>query len=557
MSRFEKLPLRFAEQLCVTEHTGWDNRRDECIHTVVAVSQNGVISDPLRALNCEILEIPSSTRLEISNIKELRVITAKVKESAESEGKDMADEKKEFDPSQEKKDTTEKKDAKPPKFDDKGNSKDDGVEFESEEKDEPEAEVVVEDGGDDEVGGADDVVGHETPSLIGGGGLINILHNLIPLLTEIANKGSKLKPEDTPFDVLGNDDFDSQDPTVQQFKNDGGCKTILRLIKVEAPGNAAQEITAYVRQLQSIRTASRTKLLRQAFSAIKAAQNSVIRGPRQAEAAEKLTVLIKDTFNASERHELKKAYSAVLSSDWDKLDAASFRVRNVFSQYVQKPNTRLAYTNLETQGNESYLMCPKAVHQIGMAVPMETSKCRDHCIDSRTDGKGTVACAYNSWLKVADSHEVAWNSMDRQRHPDNEENLLTLAKGERSKPLKSNEIGYEARMELEKVHTWKEDTKDRSVETLLDSKDAPVGLGHHGDPKDGDRPAEKFAKGQKVNRITPDSDDTMGEQISKDFDEYGDETWEEMLADEHKGLSDDDLDKVVELLLAEDREDKK
>lgn len=71
----------------------------------------------------------------------------------------------------------------------------------------------------------------------------------------------------------------------------------------------------------------------------------------------------------------------------------------MFDDLTPTENRRVAYTSLSTQNNEPYLLCPKGNFQGKGAVPMEISKCRDNCIDSRVGKDGSVSCAYQDWLK--------------------------------------------------------------------------------------------------------------------------------------------------------------
>jgi hypothetical protein len=70
-------------------------------------------------------------------------------------------------------------------------------------------------------------------------------------------------------------------------------------------------------------------------------------------------------------------------------------------------------------------MCPKGTAQIGYAVPMEVSKCRDNCIDSRVTPDGKITCAYEDWLtKVADNQESVMARLDGLVIAENEDDTL-------------------------------------------------------------------------------------------------------------------------------------
>lgn len=93
-------------------------------------------------------------------------------------------------------------------------------------------------------------------------------------------------------------------------------------------------------------------------------------------------------------------------------------IRSIYASSMPKSNVRLAYTTINTQSNEPYLMCPKAQKQIGQAMPMEISKCRDYCIDSRRSVDGHVSCAYKDWLTVvADNQANVMARLDAQKLP--------------------------------------------------------------------------------------------------------------------------------------------
>ena len=124
-------------------------------------------------------------------------------------------------------------------------------------------------------------------------------------------------------------------------------------------------------------------------------------------------------------------------------------MHNWYSEITPKENRRVAYTTLFTQANEPFLLCPKGKFQgFKSPIPMEISKCRENCIDSRVDKSGHVTCAYQDWLKVAfQSHDEVMARLDVHKHPDNEANALELKEGERSKKLTEGEIGFEARFD--------------------------------------------------------------------------------------------------------------
>jgi hypothetical protein len=157
---------------------------------------------------------------------------------------------------------------------------------------------------------------------------------------------------------------------------------------------------------------------------------------------------------------------------------------------------------------------------MGYPVPMEVSKCRENCIDSRMAADGSVSCQYQTWLKSADSHDKAMARLDVHRHPDNEFNLLTLAEGERAKPWTEGEIPLEKRFEdsTQGVNKLRDKAPaDASLEAQLDKAKA----GKPGHRSDTATPlGEINAKVAKFNfqrRVTAQTaaDKTLEEQMPK------------------------------------------
>ena len=377
--------------------------------------------------------------------------------------------------------------------------------------------------------------------LIGGGGLLAILENVIPLLGALTGRDTEgemnshlMSPRDsaeTPFDVLEDDDFDGDDPTVQQFQGDmGGVNGIVKIIKVHGP-ESIHHLAEITETLRATRSAYHLSTLRGVFGAVNAAMRGVNAGHNQADAVCALEKLALDS--PEHKMALLSARDSVLAGTSSHLDAATFRVRGVFAAYLPNQsriagkdsvNERLAYTSLSTQGGEGYLLCPKAEHQIGRLIPMEISKCRDNCIDSRTARDGTVTCAYRQWLKVSADNQDALNArLDVQRHPDNASHLLTLEPGQRSHPEhdKADYDGFETRLESNKDRVGRSKSKvlqsSDSIETRLEKKDFSGALRRQNVP-DSSRKSiqdtlEKKASSAKVKRVDPDEDETLGGQV--------------------------------------------
>lgn len=390
---------------------------------------------------------------------------------------------------------------------------------------------------------------------IQGGGLLRILQSIVPLIFKIHNEiipSEMENVEDNPFEVLNDDDFDDKDSVVQHFKNDlGGCKGVIKIIHTKEP-DSIEQFANIISELHTIRKADRLKTFREIYASMSLAKQGRAIARSQVSVIDKLERLAADANDLDEYSTLQKAKAAVLTGTSEMFDAAAYRIQKVFASYVPKGNIRVAYTTLNTQNNEPCLMCPKSQAQIGVTIPMESSKCRNNCIDSRTTKDGKVTCAYVEWMRLADNYE-SLNSRFEVHHPaDNKENLLTLNKsldeykGEHFKPLKDFEKNWEERLEK----NGRTDVPEESIETQLD-KAKESALGHHGEPKKSVVDVlEKKAANSKSKRIEPEKDETLGEQIEQDHkdNDYDDETIESMLSDIHVGLSEEDLDNLEEML---------
>jgi hypothetical protein len=213
---------------------------------------------------------------------------------------------------------------------------------------------------------------------------------------------------------------------------------------------------------------------------------------------------------------LDKARSLVLSGNKDAIEEVSAKLRNTFSSITPSEMKRVAYTSLSTQDNEPYLLCPKGKMQGRGPVPMEISKCRENCIDSRIGKDGTVTCAYADWMKTAfQSHDEVMARLDVHRHPDNEANLLNLAEGERSKKLTEGEVGFEARFEnsdrgVNKVR-GKHNESDSREKQLSNAKQSSYGH------QQGDKPVLRPKQAQSDSMKTIDSQLPREEQSGNDY----------------------------------------
>lgn len=397
--------------------------------------------------------------------------------------------------------------------------------------------------------------------------LVKIVGLLTNALKQTAPKtGISMDPA-AGLESIGDDDI-SDGPVKNSVDGHGGMKGVVRIIKMEP-----ERVEALVEDLQRAVQAERMLLLRSTFASLRQASTSG--GVKnQLVSLSNLGRLI-SMFQGEDAvvKQLTAAREAVLSGDPTQYDAASFRVRSAFASQSPDQNTRIAYTTLETQGGEKYQLCPKAVHQIGRAIPMEISKCRDHCIDARLTRDGRVGCAYADWLRVsADNQHLVNRRMDTIRHPDNETNRLRIYEGERGKP----EVNESWEAQLEAVRKIVSDKGSDNIEKQLEDA-SEVDLGHHKDPSE--RPQEAFASkldglrrtllagreegikmienddlvgfardggsDKKGPRIDSGIEQPMETQIEPSHDNYADnddKTIESALQNEFGGLRDDELD---------------
>jgi hypothetical protein len=385
-------------------------------------------------------------------------------------------------------------------------------------------------------------------------GLMKLMESLVPLLFKM--NGEEV-PEDmvkeNPFDLLDDNDFDSEDPVCNHFKNDlGGCKGFSMTVKMKSP-DAIEKFAELLQKLYTMRKAYRLKELREVFSCINSAKQGKSIARSQTIAVSKLHRLALDSGDIKEYNNLMSAKKAVLAGTYEKIDAAGFRVKNAFASYMPKTNVRLAYTQLREQNGEAFQVCPKALHQVGYGMPIQLSKCREDCIDSRVSKDGKTVCAFKEWIKISKKYfpSVVNDLLEVHNNPENKDHLLTLKKGERSNPVTYDENTYEGRMDKEGLHGK---APEEGIESQLD-KAAEAQLGHHGEPKDSiQQVLEKTAKtiiSKKANLINPDKIDTLGKQIEQGNDDVkGEDTIEEMLMGEDwGGFTEKEYEMLIEQLL--------
>jgi hypothetical protein len=366
---------------------------------------------------------------------------------------------------------------------------------------------------------------------LGGGALINMVSDLVHE-TEANNLPADDLFESSPFSVVRISDFNQKDPVVAQFVIQGGIKFIKSLLlKNDAPFRLSE----LHRDLVIIRTSSMRQILRTAYNSMQncidssneavklertaSNSNDKSRGSWQVEAIEYLDKFSSYGTNRETAAKISLAREYMLSGEKLFFKKASSIVKQLFEVITPKENKRVAYTTLFTQNNEPYLMCPKGVIELGAAVPMEISKCRENCIDSRVSRNGEVTCAYQDWLKVSfQNNAEVFARLDVSRHPDNEENSLELKDGERAKPLTKNEVGLEARMDANKRggHHYKksedlEDPRNREMQLSESKKNFP---GHrNGDPfVKAPRQAQMKTLDEQLPRTDQSTDETLEEQ---------------------------------------------
>ena len=350
--------------------------------------------------------------------------------------------------------------------------------------------------------------------LIGGTGLFHMLNDTIGNLGKQMSE-NRFMPSDSPFFALTKSDFDVDDPIVAKFFDNGGIDNAVKIIKLQPKDAHAKMVECY-NDLYNFRTAKIASNLRAAFNALQNAidsSNDAVRMERIASKApeksagywqiETLNNIDKGLriANTTESKALRYSRDLVLSGDKDFYVTAAKLLKSIFSDIYPKANTRVAYTTLSTQDNEPFLMCPKGIYQGKHTVPMEVSKCRENCIDSRVSKDGVVTCAYQDWLKVAfEPHEKVMARLYVHRHPDNDETPMEIAEGERGHKLKDTDFGYEARFEnsdrgANKVRGKQDYSK--SVETQIsDMKSSSYGHTREDEPRK--RPKQAQSNPSKV-----------------------------------------------------------
>jgi hypothetical protein len=332
-------------------------------------------------------------------------------------------------------------------------------------------------------------------------GLIDMLRDSIDKLKNNFSHSSFMS-SDSPFFPLKKSDFEINDPIVERFFEHGNLEKVVamnheQLIKV------ANDLQNHKRKIiaTSLRVAFNSlknmtdrndEAVKLERIASKTSQQSS--GYWQIRALENIDNALKAS-NVNEIKSLNFARELVLTGNTDYIKSASTLIKTVFDSNAPSKNIKVAYTSLSTQDNEPFLLCPKGNFQGKGAVPMEVSKCRDNCIDSRVSKDGIVTCAYQEWLESSfEPQNKVLSRLDTTRHPDNEENSLNLKDGERSKKLSEGEFGYEFRLDRNdrgsNAVRYKQD-HTKSIETQI-STNKPSEWGH----QQNDQPAKRSKKAQ-------------------------------------------------------------
>ena len=414
--------------------------------------------------------------------------------------------------------------------------------------------------------------------LVNGTGLINIIADTLQILH---NTPDPVVSFDHPFFILDDSDFDKNDDVVKAFFNNiNGVKGAAKLV------NNKEILSEKYSELINIRLSNIRKELRSAYNSLQNAidenNDAVVleriaskldkrsSGYWQIEALKSIDNGLKISLSDFTHNQFKTIKNNILSGDVSNYKIASSLLKNMFNELTPRHNIRTAYTSLVTQQNEPFLLCPKGAIQGKSAVPMEISKCRENCIDSRVGKNGSVTCAYQDWLKVAfEPHEKVMARLDVTRHPDNEANLLNLNEGERAKPLKEFEKTYEERFEEAKDGI----NKARNSSNVDESREKQLSdLKEYRNESKSDNELKKFentpfenqlhktaSKNIKVSEIINKIADKTDEEFDENYDSFRQSILSRLAKNEEK-TRDEELealrvnktsDETIEALLAD------
>jgi hypothetical protein len=342
----------------------------------------------------------------------------------------------------------------------------------------------------------------ETLKLVGGTGLLNMLSDTINRMS-----GNSYVYSDSPFSLLDeNKDFDKNDKIVQSFFN-----KINNVEKVFASSNGKQILSDTYGTLLNIRLSDLRLQMRKAYNYIQNAldiSNDAVRleriaskiptrssGHYQVTALKALDELIKLSLTSFTDTKFNNVKNYVLSGSKENYRTAARLLKDSFEELTPTENRRLAYTTLQVNMNEPFLLCPKGKFNGSNnsgAVPMEISKCRENCIDSRVDADGKVSCNYQAWLTASfEPHDKVMARLDVSRHPDNEANLLNIEEGKRKRH--DDQPGFEKMLDEAKEGINKARNSsdyENSREYQLRNRKAPYSNYENKENKEFDQPIE-------------------------------------------------------------------
>jgi hypothetical protein len=291
--------------------------------------------------------------------------------------------------------------------------------------------------------------------LINGTGLLNMLSDTLNKLSS-----NQYVYSDSPFSLLSEEDFDKNDNIVKSFFD-----RVNGINNVFASSNPSQRLANVYSDLVNVRISELRSEIRKAYNNIQNALDSnndaVVMervasklpkkstGHYQVEALKTVDNLLKLSLTSFTNTKFSNVRNHILTGNSENYKIAAKLLKDSFEDITPSENRRLAYTALSTQENEPYLLCPKGGFQGRGAVPMEISKCRSNCIDSKIDKDGKVSCNYQAWLNAAfEPHDKVMARLDTTRHPDNEANLLNIEEGKRFRH--EDEPGFEAHLDSAK-----------------------------------------------------------------------------------------------------------
>jgi len=343
--------------------------------------------------------------------------------------------------------------------------------------------------------------------------------------------------------------IEKDDPVNNLLNKLGGIDKIIDIVENDLNGiDKAKEI---ISRLRGIHNAIRANIFRHVYSCIQEAKNGENTEKNKLIAVKTIDKLCKQSANEHEKEQLRKIKACILNGDSNNLDIASVRVKNIFASYIPNQNIRVAYTTLRQQDGEAYQLCPKMVFQIGYAVPMELSKCREQCIDSKISPSGKIICGYADWVKYISDNQNAVNSrIEVHKNPDEEIVIGTL-----SYPQRTINTGNQMYDTIEnKIDNIREESvysPTYNIESRLDT----VKLYNHKDGKNESLRIQnlksKTAAKNEMKGINPYCEDGMnyGAQISylTPDGSYADKTIEAMLQDKYSGLTEGELDELMNM----------